>query len=612
MPNSKIEPPDPPMEKPPHLEHPWESHGTCSSDVHSAYWSEARAVKEHPKRRAVRQTQNYEWNRTPIFANAEDMKERVRQKLTKESYNVMDFYKKKGCAQFIARHSIFESVTLLVVGLNALWIWIDTDFNSKDLLTDAHPIFQIAEHFFCLYFFTEICTRFAAFEQKLNCMRDPWFVFDSFLVIVMALETWVMTIVILSTSSKGTSTNLGDTSILRIARLLRLMRMARVARLLRAMPELVILLKGIVAAARSVFFTLVLLLLLMYVFAIAFTQMLRDESVGNEFFKTVPQSMHTLWLRGTLLDEVWEVMEEVQKVSLFYVFLLDLFILAAALTVMNMLVGVLCEVVSAVAAFEREEINLSLVKSKVERIFNELGLDKNNNKMISKREFVQIVDNREAARAIQDLGVDVVGLVDFAEVFFSADTDDETYSKELSFSEFMEAVVSLRGSNTATVKDIIDLRKVVMNSMSKQDRQVQEVFQLVQFCNREEKRKMQSQKSPKSLGRNRRATDPGDVGATYTNGPRRPPTPTNPLVEPAYTNGPRRCRRSKQDDMLRIAAHPSSVPLRAFSSADSDTDVSKDQNQSWDAMASTCGTRKPMGIPGMLDATAHPEQTLLS
>lgn len=416
-----------------------------------------------------------EWKRRPIFANADDMKERVRQQLTKTSYNVMDFYKKRGIAQQIARHQAFETITLLVIGLNALWIWIDTDYNDKDLITEAHPIFQVAEHSFCLYFFVEISLRFCAFKYKSNCLKDWWFIFDFFLVLVMVIETWVMTIVILATNSTSGSANLGDTSVLRIARLLRLMRMARVARLLRAMPELVILIKGMVAAARSVFFTLVLLFILLYVFSIALTQVLRDTSVGDEFFFNVPRSMHTLWLRGTLLDEIVEVMDQVEKINIFATIILDLFILAAALTVMNMLVGVLCEVVSAVAASEREEIALSFVKTKVEQIFNEMGVDADKNGKISKEEFVHIIQNQQAARAIHDLGVDVVGLVDFAEVFFSADTDDELYVKELSFTEFMEAVVALRGSNSATVKDIMDLRKALLTAMAKQEKQVLEL-----------------------------------------------------------------------------------------------------------------------------------------
>jgi len=136
--------------------------------------------------------------------------------------------------------------------------------------------------------------------------------------------------------------------------------------------------KGMAAAARSVFFTLVLLCVLLYMFAIAFTQLLaKDTSPARDYFSGVARSMHTLWVYATLIDELSELMGVLEKASspLAMIMLLNFFILVASLTVMNMLVGILVEVVSAVAVSEREEAALSLVRNKLERIFSELGLD---------------------------------------------------------------------------------------------------------------------------------------------------------------------------------------------------------------------------------------------
>eukprot|EP00419_Tripos_fusus_P050768 CAMPEP_0172840548 /NCGR_PEP_ID=MMETSP1075-20121228/29406_1 /TAXON_ID=2916 /ORGANISM="Ceratium fusus, Strain PA161109" /LENGTH=63 /DNA_ID=CAMNT_0013684405 /DNA_START=154 /DNA_END=342 /DNA_ORIENTATION=+ len=63
-----------------------------------------------------------------------------------------------------------------------------------------------------------------------------------------------MTTVMLVMGGDG-AVGLGNASILRMARLLRLTRLFRMARLLRAMPELLILVKGMAAAMRSVVFT---------------------------------------------------------------------------------------------------------------------------------------------------------------------------------------------------------------------------------------------------------------------------------------------------------------------------------------------------------------------
>merc|ERR1740123_1043794 len=397
-----------------------------------------------------------------VFIDAAAMKNKVRMALCKPTHNVTDFYKETGWSQQLARSTVFEQVTLSVIAFNAIWIAIDTDLNPAEVIIDADPIFQVAENMFCTFFVFEWAVRFIAFRRKRDGLRDKWFTFDFVLVFTMVLETWVMTIVAIF-SAGGANGALGNASILRVARLLRLSRMARMARLLRAMPELMILIKGMVAAMRSVFFTLFLLVIIMYVFAIAFKQITNDTSIGNQKFASVPQSMYTLLLYGTLLDDVGVLCMRLGKEHYVFVALFFVFVLLAALTVMNMLIGVLCEVVSAVAATEREEMLVGFVNRKVRRIVEELDTDGGGR--ISKDEFCKILENMEAVRALQDVGVDVVGLVDFADVIF--DEDDE-----LSFPRFMEVVLQLRGSNTATVKDIVDLRKLVGN----QTRDIQKVI----------------------------------------------------------------------------------------------------------------------------------------
>merc|ERR1712139_754129 len=105
-------------------------------------------------------------------------------------------YKDTGVWQYIAKSSLFGNVTLAVIGTNALWLAVDTDMNDSTILLDAHPVFQVVENMFCTYFFFELLVRFMAFKWKRNCLKDPWFVFDSSLVLLMVLETWVMSAVI--------------------------------------------------------------------------------------------------------------------------------------------------------------------------------------------------------------------------------------------------------------------------------------------------------------------------------------------------------------------------------------------------------------------------------
>merc|ERR1712178_1938 len=168
----------------------------------------------------------------------------------KQQYNVFDEYYQSGLCQRIAKSQVFENIAFLVVSLNALWISIDADHNSADLLIDADPVFQVAENLFCTYFVWELSVRFLAFRSKRNAFKDLWFAFDLVLVTLMILETWVMSIVFLSLGSG--SSLLVDASILRLVRMVKILRLSRLARLMRAVPEIIIFLKGIGAASRSV------------------------------------------------------------------------------------------------------------------------------------------------------------------------------------------------------------------------------------------------------------------------------------------------------------------------------------------------------------------------
>jgi hypothetical protein len=327
-------------------------------------------------------------------------------------------------------------------------------------LIDAHPVFIIVENFFCLYFSGEWTFRFLSFAKKKNCFRDAWFVFDSILVFMMVFETWIMTGMVVFAG--GSSGALGDTSILRLFRLMRLSRMARMARLLRAVPELMVLIKGMLVAMRSVVFTFLLLGGFLYIFGIAFVQLMKDTPAGEQYFQDVPMAMNSLLLFGVLPDEA-EIIENVGADGWFFKIMIMFYIILAGLCVMNMLIGVLCEVVTVVSSVEKESMLVNYVKSTLQHMLTTSGIDMDGDAHISKREFEVLLEFPGAAKAIQEVGVDVVGLMDFTDFIFQD-------GKELSFPDFMDMVLQLRGTNTATVKDLVDLRKVLISELGSLDK----------------------------------------------------------------------------------------------------------------------------------------------
>jgi hypothetical protein len=395
------------------------------------------------------------------YKDPQAMKLQVRKCLEKQKpYSVDQFYKDPETSVWprIATHPVFENTTLAVIAFNAVYIAIDTDWNKpvplecSDTysLTESGAFFQFMEHAFCVYFTGEWIARFMSFKIKSNGLKDGWFCFDSVLVFMMVMETWVMTIILAAMG--GGENPVGGTSILRLFRLLRL---SRLMRMLRSLPELLILIKGMATAMKSVAYVMGLLVLITYVFAIAFTQLSVNTDFGDNYCKNVALSMYSLLIYATFMDDLSAFTDDIRGEVPELLPLTLLFICLAALTVMNMLIGVLCDVVSAVAKRERDEIRMETLSEQMRTIV--ASLDEDSNNMISYKEFVKIMAKPDALAALDDVGVSPTGIVDFAELFFFEDGYKDGTMLELKFEDFMEVILDLRECNTATVKDMLNL-----------------------------------------------------------------------------------------------------------------------------------------------------------
>ena len=269
----------------------------------------------------------------------------------------------------VARHPFFERMSLFMIYVNAVWIAVDIEFNDSAVVFEAAPVFVTMEIVFLVYFTSEFVVRYMAQPGFRHAIRDSWLLFDFVLVALMVLETWLVPVVALMIegSGAGGSSAVGrSATVLRIARVLRVLRTARIMRVARYMPELMILVKGLVVAARSVFFTMVLLLLITYVFSIAFLQLSQayNEEMLQTYFPTMPQSVLTLIVYCIMPDqkEFFDGVTGDNGERWFLGALVIVYVLVGSLIVMNMLVGILVEAVQTVATMEHEQIHVDFAK----------------------------------------------------------------------------------------------------------------------------------------------------------------------------------------------------------------------------------------------------------
>mmetsp|Transcript_551 Transcript_551/g.1772 ORF Transcript_551/g.1772 Transcript_551/m.1772 type:complete len:589 (+) Transcript_551:109-1875(+) len=382
-----------------------------------------------------------------VFPSRGALKRRVQEALKqKPSQDVEELYSTEGICQRIARHAYFQTTILIVIMLNTVWMAIDTDYNKADVMCDAPAFLQFGNNFFCTCFLGEITVRFFAFRRTIDALTNTWFVFDAVLVFLMVWESWVQVALYLALDMNQTSPfSLRSASIFRLFRLFRLLRVARMSRLLRSVPELSILVKGMGVAMRSMLVTLSILILVIYIFAIMFTQLLSDSEPLSGNFGTVPTAMNFM-LMQVLCGFDSDVLTKFWKVGLPYYCLWLLYVLLASLTIMNMLIGILCDVVTGTAESEKEIAVMRDIEQEVSKF------DANGNGFVSAVEFAEVFENQSLLRKLNDLGVDVGAFADFASFML-------TDGSEIPIADFIDMAAHFRGSDNATVKDILEMRR---------------------------------------------------------------------------------------------------------------------------------------------------------
>uniref|UniRef100_A0A7S1M1Z0 EF-hand domain-containing protein n=1 Tax=Alexandrium catenella TaxID=2925 RepID=A0A7S1M1Z0_ALECA len=253
-------------------------------------------------------------------------------------------------------------------------------------------------------------------------------------------------------------------------------------------------LKGITCALRTVFVTGMLLVAILYLFGIVF-KIQSKAYPGLSAFPTVGESMWVLLLNGAFLDAVADIVLELVDISWILTFIFMVFIFLSNLTILNMLVGILCEVATQVDKREKEQAAISYLKHHLIEILE--VHDKNDDRHINKDDFELLMRNPEMHMILKSFGVDTEDLLSLQGILFESkgaamnphstgnleETNGLTPSnggaklceskssvypteqKRLRFAEFLEVVLRLRGGNFASVRDIVDLREYLRQRM---------------------------------------------------------------------------------------------------------------------------------------------------
>jgi len=363
----------------------------------------------------------------------------------KNVYSVSHFYSDAGCVQKLTRSPHFHNLVMAMIFGNAIYLGVDSAQGER---AEENPVFIAGNNFFCFFFVGELLLRFVSFRFKSDCLKDNWFKFDLFLVVLMVLETWLIPPVVHLVTQKSGKVETGP------IRLVRLLRLARMTRIMKAFPELMTMLKGMRLASRAVGSSILLLCVMIYVFAIAIFTFTKDQSSVSMFFGSLTTSMLTLLIDGTFMDSIGTILRLFVDNGLHHCALIFMaFVFLSAMTVMNMLIGVLCEVVSAVAASEREEAAINLMRETV--LVALRTIDKDGSGTISKDELLDLLNDQHSLDVLHELHVDTLYMLELKEMLFSDGRSNMTIRS------VMDMILKCRGDRPVLQQDLVDLFRFI-------------------------------------------------------------------------------------------------------------------------------------------------------
>lgn len=226
---------------------------------------------------------------------------------------------------------IFEFAVIAVIIISALEIGAKT----YDLPGFLNTALLGLDWFITIFFVVEISIRFIADHDKKNFFKNGWNVFDTLVVVVSLIP-------------------INDSE---LALLARLVRIFRVLRMISIIPELRTLITSLLKALPQMGYVVLLMFIIFYIYAAVGSYLFAD--INPFLWENIAVSMLTLFRVMTFedwTDVQYETMEVYPWSWIFYM----TFIFLTAFAFLNMVIGIVVNVMDKESRAEAEELRQQL------------------------------------------------------------------------------------------------------------------------------------------------------------------------------------------------------------------------------------------------------------
>lgn len=367
---------------------------------------------------------------------------------------------------------VFDMVIAILIVLNGVTIGVQTEYMATNLTEDVPAGLRAVEISFCVAFTGELLLRILVEGRYFAYGKDwAWNMFDSLVVMLQLMEE-AMGIITAAPGRDRAHTNF---SFMRIFRVLRLIRIVRVLRVLRLIGELRLIVTSIASSMRHLFWTVMLLILMIYTLSVGFTQLVLDHRLppSNE---EVAAEMTACWSSIgrsslTLFESItggmdWDVAIRplARNIHVLLAPLFCLYIAFTLLALMNVVTGVFVENAIDSANRDKERYLVQTARELFERA------DPDGAGVITWSEFERQLARPALQEYLKGMGVDTVSAKGLFKIL---DLDN---SGAIDAEELITGTLRLRGHAKA-----IDLAALIYESR-RTSRRLQQHMRNMERC----------------------------------------------------------------------------------------------------------------------------------
>lgn len=368
----------------------------------------------------------------------------------------------------------FDETIGIIILMNAITIGWET---QKEIHGDAPLFLVVLENTFLVMYIMEIIVRLFAFTP-LGAMKQPWVVFDVFLVLLGCFSSWLVEPLV--SAKVFESNSIGIIKPILVLRVLRLLRLLRALRLIHAFKYLWRLVQGLLHCVPTMASAGLLLCGTIYIFSCVSVEivtknqrLLDDPEVGKivkDHFASLPLTMLTLFQFATL-DSIASIYMPIIKLQpdLFLFFLPIMLVVSIAL--MNLVTAVLVE-----ASIDNGKVDKEMQKAHMRRVTRKLepqiqeafeALDTSGDGTITKHEVAQ------CSRELPDILARLVKPESLQELFDMLDMDG---SGKVESEEFVNGVLHLAMSDVSIeTQQTLKLLRIIRRETSDTDRRLKKI-----------------------------------------------------------------------------------------------------------------------------------------